>query len=111
MFYPMFGEQTTFKFSDERKLRIVTCATEDDLTHSAEFDAEGQRCFIAGKDGNITGLTVGHYASLLSFLENEVGAVSRQLGIYNAGSTWPNPSPRRVTPAPWSGTCAVERLV
>ena len=35
MFYPMFGEQTTFKFSDERKLRIVTCATEDDLTHSA----------------------------------------------------------------------------
>ncbi|THH31090.1 hypothetical protein EUX98_g3102 [Antrodiella citrinella] len=85
MFYPVPGGPTTFKFPDQRKLRIVACATEDDVAHPAEFDAEGQRCLIVGKDGNTTGLTVGRYAGIVSFLENEVGVVSRELGIYNSG--------------------------
>ena len=33
MFNPVPGSQTTFKFPDERKLRIVACATEDDLAN------------------------------------------------------------------------------
>ena len=81
----MSGGHTTFKLPDERKLRIDACATEDDLAHPVEFDAEGQRCLIVGKDGNTTGLTVGRYASVVSFLENEVGVVSREFGICNAG--------------------------
>lgn len=40
---------------------------------------------MVSKDGNTTGLTVGRYAGLVSLLENEVGVVSRELGIYNAG--------------------------
>lgn len=31
MFYPVSGGHTTFKFPDERKLRIEACVTEDDL--------------------------------------------------------------------------------
>ncbi|KIY71795.1 hypothetical protein CYLTODRAFT_418511 [Cylindrobasidium torrendii FP15055 ss-10] len=87
MFQP--GGQTTFRFPDEGKLRIVDCATEDDLAHPTEFDAEGQHCLMVGKDGSTTGLTVGRYAGLVSFLENEAGIVSRELAIYNAGRASP----------------------
>ncbi|KAG6329245.1 hypothetical protein ID866_9844 [Astraeus odoratus] len=85
MFYPVPGGPTTFKFPDQRKLRIVACATEDDLAHPAEFDADGVPCLMVGKDGNTTGLTVGRYAGIVSFLENAAGVVSRELGIYNTG--------------------------
>ncbi|KAI0768163.1 hypothetical protein BD413DRAFT_614815 [Trametes elegans] len=74
-----------FRFPDERKLRIVACATEDDFAHPAEFDAEGQRCLMVGKDGSTMGLTVGRYAGVMSFIGHEVDIVSRELGIYNAG--------------------------
>ena len=85
MFYPVPSSRPTFKFPDERKLRIVSCATEDDLANPTEYDTEGRRCLMVGKDGNTTGLTVGRYAGIVSFHENEDGVVSRELGIYNAG--------------------------
>jgi hypothetical protein len=85
MFYPFGGGPTAFKFPDERKLRIEGCATKEDLAHPAEFDSEGQRCLMVGKDGNTTDLTVGCYAGLVSFTQNEVGIESVELGIYNSG--------------------------
>jgi hypothetical protein len=85
MFYPVAGGPTTFKFPDERKLRIEGCATKEDLANPAEFDSEGQRCLMVGKDGNTTDLTVGRYAGLVSFTQNEVGIESIELGIYNSG--------------------------
>jgi hypothetical protein len=85
MFYPLGGGPTTFKFPEERKLRIEGCATEDDLANPTEFDSEGERCLIVGKDGNTTDLTVGRYAGLVSFTQNEVGEESIELGIYNSG--------------------------
>jgi hypothetical protein len=85
MFYPRGGGATTFKFPAGRKLRIEGCATKEDLANPAEFDSEGQRCLIVGKDGNTTDLTVGHYAGLESFTRNEVGIESIELGIYNSG--------------------------
>jgi hypothetical protein len=85
MFYPGGGGPTTFKFPHERKLRIEGCATEEDLAHPAEFDSEGRRCLMVGKDGDTTDLTVGHYAGLVSFTRNDVGTTSIELGIYNSG--------------------------
>jgi hypothetical protein len=85
MFYPVGGGPTTFKFPDEGKLRIWGCATKEDLAHPAEFDSEGQRCLMVGKDGNATDLTVGRYAGLVSFTQNDVGVESVELGIYNSG--------------------------
>ncbi|GBE86879.1 hypothetical protein SCP_1001220 [Sparassis crispa] len=85
MFYPLGGGATTFKFPEERKLRIEGCATKEDLANPAEFDSEGQRFLIVGKDGNTTDLTVGRYAGLVSFTLNEVGIESIELGIYNSG--------------------------
>ena len=85
MFYPQSDGTTTFKYPVERKLRIVGCTTKEDLTNPTEFDGEGNHCFIVGKDGNITNLTIGLYAGLVSFTLNDAGIVSIELGIYNSG--------------------------
>lgn len=87
MFYSQGGGggATTFKFPRGRKLRIVGCATKEDLANPTEFDSEGVRCYIVGKDGNTTDLTVGRYAGLVSYTRNGVGVVSVELGIYNSG--------------------------
>jgi hypothetical protein len=69
MFYPLGGGATTSKFPEERKLRVGGCATKEDLANPAEFDSEGQRCLIVGKDGNTTDLTVGRYAGMVSFTQ------------------------------------------
>ncbi|KAI0027716.1 hypothetical protein K488DRAFT_81018 [Vararia minispora EC-137] len=84
-FYPVGTGPTTFKFPEGRMLRIECCATMEELAHSTEFDSDGQRCLIVGKDGNSTDLTVGRYAGLVSFVENEAGVESIELGIYNSG--------------------------
>jgi hypothetical protein len=84
MFYPQ-GGATTFKFPRGRKLRIVGCATKEDLATPTEFDSEGEHCYIVGKDGNTTGLTVGRYAGLVSFTRNDGGIVSVELSMYNSG--------------------------
>ena len=55
------------------------CTTKEDLANPTEFDDEGQRCLIAGKDGSTTELTVGRHAGLVSFTVNEVGL---------AGTSW-----------------------
>ena len=70
----------------DSELRIEGCATKDDLAKPDEFDAEGQRVLIVGKSGNTTDLTVGVFAGLESFVFNEGGIVSAELGIYNSGA-------------------------
>ena len=64
MFHPVGGGPTTFKYPEERKLRIVGHATKEDLAAPAGFDSEGQRYLVVGKDGNTADLTVGLYAGL-----------------------------------------------
>ncbi|KAF8267671.1 hypothetical protein EI94DRAFT_1683645 [Lactarius quietus] len=86
MFYPRgTSVPTTFKYPVERKLRIVGCATEEDLANPTEIDSEGRAYLIVGKDGNTTDVTFGRYAGLVSFALNEVGIPSVELGIYNMG--------------------------
>lgn len=84
LFYPQGGGATTFKFPRGRKLRIVGFTTKEDLDNPTEFDSEGVPCFIVGKDGNTTNLTVGCYAGVVTFTLNETGDWSRELGIYNS---------------------------
>ena len=85
MFYPTAGRLTTFKYPHDRKLRIMGCATKMDLAAPTELDRQGQLCLVVGKDGNATDLTVGHYAGLESFAQNEVGVESIEVAIYNCG--------------------------
>jgi len=80
MFYPRGSGPTRFKFPRGRKLRIVGCATQEDLANHTEYNREGKRCFIVGKDGNTTDLTIGRYAALVSFTVNNVGVLSVELG-------------------------------
>ncbi|KAG8743173.1 hypothetical protein FRC10_000315 [Ceratobasidium sp. 414] len=91
MFNPQGGGATTFQFPEEEKLRIEGCVTKEDLANPAEFDSEGQRCLMVGKDGNTTDLTVGRYAGLVSFTRNKVGIESVELGIYNSGVKYAEP--------------------
>ena len=85
MFYPLGGSPTKFGFPEERQHQVEGCATKEDLASPAVFDSEGQRCLIVGKDGNTTDLTIGRYAGLVSFIRNEYGVESTELGIYNSG--------------------------
>ncbi|KAI6006806.1 hypothetical protein EDD15DRAFT_2383824 [Pisolithus albus] len=78
--------RTTFKYPKDSKLRIFGCATREDLAASAEFDNEGQRCFMVGKNGSTTDLTVGRFSGPESFTRNAVGVESRELAIYNSGN-------------------------
>ena len=84
MFSP-WGVQTTFKFPEERKLRIEGCLTEEELANPWEFNSKGKHCLIVSKDGNTTDLTIGCYAGLVSFTLNDTGIESIELGIYNSG--------------------------
>lgn len=83
MFCARLDGPMTFKYPGSSKLQIVGCATKEDLVNPVEFDRNGQRCLIVGKDGNSTDLTAGCYAGLASFIINEVGVESVELGIYN----------------------------
>ncbi|KAG5644034.1 hypothetical protein DXG03_009186 [Asterophora parasitica] len=65
IFYPRGGGKTTFNFPAGRKLRIMGCATKEDPANPIEFIRQGEPCFIVGKDGNTTDLTVGLYAGLV----------------------------------------------
>ncbi|TBU29285.1 hypothetical protein BD311DRAFT_661627 [Dichomitus squalens] len=86
MFHPGAGGRTAFKYPEEGKLKIHGCATKEDLAVPTEFDSQGQCCLMVGKDGNTTGLTVGRYAGLESFVRNAVGVESMELAIYNSGN-------------------------
>ncbi|KAG6807333.1 hypothetical protein H0H92_007973, partial [Tricholoma furcatifolium] len=84
MLYPG-GGGSMFTYPEERMLRISGCATKEELAVPAEFDGEGQRCLMVGKDGNTTDLTVGRFSGLESFTNNSAGVESRELAIYNSG--------------------------
>jgi hypothetical protein len=85
MFYPIGGGQTTFKFPEEGKFLIEGWSTLDELAVPDDIDSEHQRFLMVGKDGNTTDLTVGRYAGLVSFTEDDAGVTSIEIGIYNAG--------------------------
>ncbi|KAL4244947.1 Jacalin-type lectin domain-containing protein [Abortiporus biennis] len=84
MFYPGSGP-STFKYPEERMLRIFGCATKEELAVPAEFDSEGQRCLMVGKDGNTTDLTVGRFSGIESFTNSD-GVESMEVAIYNSGN-------------------------
>ena len=58
----------------------------EDLAHPAKTDGEGQHCLMVSKYGNTTDLTVGCYAGLVSFTQNDISMESIKLGIYNSGN-------------------------
>ena len=89
MFYPIDGGQTTFKPPLQGKFRIEGWSTLDELAVPDDIDSEHQRFVMVGKDGSTTDLTVGRYAGLVSFTENDAGVTSIEIGIYNAGPKIP----------------------
>ncbi|KAI0038490.1 hypothetical protein FA95DRAFT_1216494 [Auriscalpium vulgare] len=83
LFYPRGGGVTTFKYSLDRKVRIVGCCTKEELDNPTEFNSEGKRIFTVAKDGNSTDFTVGQYAGLVTWIRNLTGNWSKELAIYN----------------------------
>ncbi|KAI0784018.1 hypothetical protein C8Q75DRAFT_406718 [Abortiporus biennis] len=87
----------TFKYPEERKLKIEGCISKDELSNLASSSSSSStttttpsfsstKGLIIGKDGNTTNLTIRIYAGLVSFFENEEGTESIELGIYNSSS-------------------------
>ena len=83
MMYPQSGGRTTFKYPENRQLRINGIVTRELLANPDLYDSEGQPCLIVLKDGCTTDLTVGRYAGLESFVCDEAGVESIELAIYN----------------------------
>jgi len=85
MFYPQGGGQTTFKFPEERKLRIEGCA-ERRSRHAYRVRQRSQALrLLSAKDGNIP----THRRTLRrpGFVHSEqVGIESVELGIYNSAT-------------------------
>ncbi|KAH7885737.1 hypothetical protein F5I97DRAFT_1829713 [Phlebopus sp. FC_14] len=77
------GGRKAFKYPDNRQLSINGIVTRELLADPDLYDSEGEPHHIVLKDGNTTGLTVGRYAGLESFLCDEDGIESIELGIYN----------------------------
>ena len=83
LLYPRNDGNTTFKYPSDRLLRIRGVVTKEKLANPDTLDSEGQPSFVVMKDGCRTGLTVGRYAGLESFVHNENGLRSIELAIYN----------------------------
>lgn len=82
MFNPESSVRTPFEYPVSRKLRIRGVVTPELLANPDLYDNDGQPCLVVGKDGTKTGLTFGRYAGLVSFLCDELGVESIELGIY-----------------------------
>ncbi|KLO15878.1 hypothetical protein SCHPADRAFT_888176 [Schizopora paradoxa] len=85
MFYP--GSKPSIpNYPEEQMLRVSGCTTKEELDVPTEFDSEGQRCLIVGKDGNTTDLAIGRFSGLESFINHTNGVESKELAIYNSGN-------------------------
>ncbi|KAM5531085.1 hypothetical protein V8D89_015250 [Ganoderma adspersum] len=85
MFNPQSSVGIPFKYPVGRKFKVQGVVTPELLANPDLYDSDGQRCLVVGKDGTKTGLTFGRYAGLVSFLCDELGVESIELGIYNWG--------------------------
>ncbi len=83
MFYP--HNNTPFEYPGDRMFCIKDVLPPSLLAKPDLLDNENRPCLIVGKDGTKTGLTFGRYAGLESFLCDELGVDSVELGIYNWG--------------------------
>ena len=83
MFYPRNDGRTTFRFPENRQLRINGCVTRELLAIPDCFDNDDMPCLIVMKDGNTTDLTVGRYSGLEAYLCDDLGVESIELAIYN----------------------------
>ncbi|KAG5635004.1 hypothetical protein H0H81_012740 [Sphagnurus paluster] len=85
MLYPFGDVPPSYKLPEEGKFRIVGWSTLDELAIPDGTDSEHHRFVTVGKDGNASDLTIGQYAGLVSFTENDAGVTSIEIAIYNAG--------------------------
>ncbi|KAF5370697.1 hypothetical protein D9758_002097 [Tetrapyrgos nigripes] len=83
MMYPQSDGRKTFKYPENRQLKINGIVMRELLANPDLFDSEGQPYLIVLKDGCTTDLTIGRYAGLESFLCDEDGVESIELAIYN----------------------------
>jgi len=83
MFYPQLGGRKTFEYPGGRQLRINGILTRELLADPDLYGPDGEPCLVVMKDGSATDLTVGLYAGLESFVCDDLGVESIELGIYN----------------------------
>ena len=52
-----------------------------------DFDRDAERCMVVMQDGSVSGLTVGRYSKMETYMSSELGVESWEMAIYNEDST------------------------
>jgi len=59
---------TTFEYPEDRLLELRDVMQEDQMHNPDMLDDNGKPCLLVLKDGNTTGLTIGHGTGIFSFV-------------------------------------------
>ncbi|KAF8970664.1 hypothetical protein BDZ97DRAFT_55681 [Flammula alnicola] len=66
--YPCTNHPTTFKYPDDRLLKLQDPIQEDDMCNPDMLDHDGEPCLFIIKNGNTTGVTIGRATGVFSFV-------------------------------------------
>ena len=62
------GADPTFKYPDDRLLRLRDLISEDLMCNPDMLDHDGESCLLVMKNGNTTGVTIGRATGIFSFV-------------------------------------------
>lgn len=73
MMYPDLRNRNSFKYPDDRLLKLKGTISDEEMRHPAAFDQEGSKCLMVIKRGKTTGLTIGRANNIFSFTRQSFG--------------------------------------
>jgi hypothetical protein len=71
--YPRIDAASTFKYPDDRLLRLRGLISEDIMRNPDMFDHDGEPCLFVIKDGKTTGVTIGRATGIFSYIREYFG--------------------------------------
>jgi hypothetical protein len=69
--YPRDDGQTTFKYPDDRLLRLRDLITEERMREPDMLDHDNEACLLIIKNGNTTNVTIGRATGIFSFIRDD----------------------------------------
>ncbi|KAI0760742.1 hypothetical protein C8Q74DRAFT_251673 [Fomes fomentarius] len=87
MMYPREDGPTTFKYPDDRLLRLHDTISKELMIEPDMLDHNNDPCLLVIKNGNATDVTIGRATGIFSFVrDDESGKESMEWAIYNYDS-------------------------
>jgi hypothetical protein len=83
--YPRIDAHTTFKYPDDRLLKLQGVIAEDNLHKPDMLDLDGESCLFVVKSGKTTGVTIGRATGIFSYVRqyfpNDTHQTSKEWAI------------------------------